>query len=554
MNNQDKSKKELKARIKALEKRLNTSEASFMNVVGRSRDGILIVNASGQVVYANPAALQLFGMNIANLIGEPVGIPIEVNRTIEIDIVNRERGKINVEVSVVKIEWEGSEAFLSTLRDVSERKKAEAALAYMSRHDALTDLPNRRAFEDTLNRVIKQSSRSLSHSALLFLDLDRFKQVNDSLGHEAGDILLKHVAKVLQSCVRENDLVARLGGDEFAIILELIKNPTGASVVAQKIIDAISEPLEVNRNIIDIGISIGIAVYPFAGRDAETLTKNADAAMYGAKNSGRNQYKYFTPKLRDSSERELDIEKRLLTAINNKEFYMLYQPFIDLKSGNVVAIEALLRWRNDALGDVPTAEFLPIAEKLNLLNAIGCLTLDCACDEYLSHSLNNVLLCVNMSMRQLVNGSFTAHVMDKIQKHGMKPENFSLEITEGDIMSDPEKSINKLKILSEAGIRLLIDDYGTGYSSLSYLQKLPVNFLKIDQSFMKDVGMNNHNTLIVSSTIALAHKLGLKVIAEGVETEDQVRFLERNNCDYAQGFYFSEPVEMDKIQKMLESQ
>lgn len=357
-------------------------------------------------------------------------------------------------------------AYLFTLRDVSEERKVETELSYMSQHDALTGLPNRRVFNGVLNRTLKQSFRHNLYSAILFLDLDHFKEVNDTFGHNIGNELLKEVSSILRISVRESDLVARLGGDEFAIILSFIESFHEGVFVAQKIIDALAKPIYIARNQIQIGVSIGIAVYPYAGKDAETLIKNADSAMYLAKKAGGNQFKYYRADIDKMARYGVELETELLSVIHKNEFYALYQPFIDLKTNKIRGMEALLRWKNKKLGEVPIDEFMPVAEKLNLMNQIGCSVVSSACDEYLSHSMDPLMLSINMSMSQLISETFTNCVLEEIVHHKMKPKNLSLEITESTIMTNPELCIKKLTYFSQTGIHLFIDDYGSGFFSI----------------------------------------------------------------------------------------
>jgi len=435
--------------------------------------------------------------------------------------------------------------------DISVQRENDEKL----RLDSLTGLPNRGVFNDRLGHAIHKANRNSTRLAVFFLDLDRFKQVNDSLGHKAGDLLLCEVANRLKTCVREGDTVARLGGDEFTLILEEVRSARHVGGVATKVLAAITESYLIDGTEVSISPSVGISLYPADGRDVDLLVRNADAAMYHAKNTGRNNFQFYSGEMNAQSAKRLAMETSLRRAIDNDEFYLHFQPQIDLITGVITGAEALLRWNSDKWGEVSPAEFVPILEDAGLIATVGQTVIKQAIQAYLSLKAKLVpefRMAVNLSSRQFQGGHLASFIEDELQLSGMSPNNLELEITESVLMDDTELAITTLNSLSSVGITLAIDDFGTGYSSLSYLKRFPLNVLKIDRSFVRDINTDEDDAAIVQAILAMSHRLNLEVIAEGVETSEQLSFLEENNCDRVQGYYFSKPLALENFSRFVD--
>ena len=427
-----------------------------------------------------------------------------------------------------------------------EDKLAEAAerLAQLAQYDDLTGLPNRSLFRERLDRALARSRRNNSMIALMFLDLDRFKAVNDTLGHDVGDHLLKAVAKRLRRCLREVDTVARWGGDEFTVILEDIPEIRGVSIVAQKLIDALAPPFELREHELFATTSIGIAVYPSCGEDAEILTKNADTAMYRAKAQGRNNYQFYIDEMNAHANERLHMENKLRRALEREEFLLHYQPIIELGSDTVIGAEALLRWQNaDEL--ISPADFIPLLEETGLIVPVGEWVLNAACTQnqaWRKSGLPRLRMSVNLSARQFQGHNLARTVRRTVEETGLDPQMLVLEITEGIIMEDSQYSSDALAEAGAMGIEIAMDDFGTGYSSLSYLKRFPIDVLKIDRSFIRDITDDPDDATIVKAIIAMARSLRIKVVAEGVETQNQLDFLGDHGCHAVQGFLLGRPM------------
>jgi diguanylate cyclase (GGDEF)-like protein len=420
-------------------------------------------------------------------------------------------------------------------------------------HDTLTGLPNRLLFQDRLALAVAQAHRHGKGLAVLFLDVDRFKVINDSLGHSVGDRLIREVAVRLRSCVREGDTVARLGGDEFTLLLPDVGQAVDAAKVAKKVLDLVRMPFEIDGRELFVTSSLGISLYPDDGRDAETLVKNADAAMYRAKEQGRDLYQLYTPALNATALERLALESSLRKALAHDELLLHYQPIFDVATRRVHGVEALLRWHHPELGLVPPAEFIPLAEVTGLILAIGPWVLRAACAQARAwqHLQPGLRVAVNLSARQFQEAGLVGHVTDALADTGLDPRCLHLEITESSAMQNAQTAIQTLRELKALGVGLSIDDFGTGYSSLSYLKRFPIDTLKIDQSFIRDIGTDPDDAAIASAIIALAHTLKLTVVAEGVETADQLEFLTRHGCDRTQGYFFSRPLGVERCSELL---
>ncbi|MCG3112603.1 MAG: EAL domain-containing protein [Candidatus Manganitrophus sp. SB1] len=441
-----------------------------------------------------------------------------------------------------------------SFRDVTDWKRAEERLIELAHFDQLTGLPNRTLFQDRLRQALPQASRNGKLVALLFLDLDRFKLVNDSLGHTVGDLLLKEAAGRLTHCVRKSDTVARLGGDEFIVILTNITSVHDAAKVAQKILDDFSRPFGLQGPELFVTPSIGITLYPFDGDDIDLLLKNADTAMYRAKQMGRNNYQFYSAEMNTATIAQLTLESSLRYALKREEFLIHYQPQVDLKTGRIASVEALLRWQHPSLGLVSPQEFIPIAEETGLIVPIGEWVLRTACAQAAAWQKANLPLMhmvVNLSIRQFKQPQLIETVERILGETGLSARHLGLELTESMLMENEERTVATLTQLNKLGIQISIDDFGTGYSSLRYLKCFPIHILKIDQSFVREIETNATDAAIVTSIIALARNLGLRVVAEGVESAAQLKFLRANGCDGMQGYYFSKPLSSEALEKKL---
>ncbi|OWW19308.1 putative bifunctional diguanylate cyclase/phosphodiesterase [Noviherbaspirillum denitrificans] len=439
----------------------------------------------------------------------------------------------------------GIQFYEGTVVDITERKVYEARIRHQATHDALTGLPNRILLADRLQQAIHQAERDGGIAAVAFIDLDHFKFINDSLGHQVGDELLKVVAARLKSCMRASDTVARQGGDEFVIVLSNQKSLESVTDTIRRIIAVVAEPAQASGLDLHVTCSVGISVFPSDGHDAETLLRHADSAMYKAKELGRNNFVYFAAEMNAHATQRLDMLNSLRHAVANNEFVLQFQPKIHLATGKVVGAEALIRWRHPLRGMVPPGSFIPLAEESGLIIEIGEWVLRTACAQNMAWQRAGfpaIPISVNLSPRQLVRGDIVALVAEVLHESGLAPHCLELEITETVVMRDVDKSLVILKKLKELGVKISIDDFGTGYSSLNYLKRFPVDTLKIDRSFVSDIADDQDDAAIVKAVISLAHILNLRVVAEGVEAEEQRRFLLENGCDEVQGYYFGRPV------------
>ncbi|NOR51825.1 MAG: EAL domain-containing protein [Gammaproteobacteria bacterium] len=440
--------------------------------------------------------------------------------------------------------------YVGIFSDITTLKENEKELEHLAYYDALTKLPNRILFRDRLEQGIYTAKRDAHKLATLLIDLDHFKYVNDTLGHDAGDELLEIVARRLQIFVRESDTVARLGGDEFVIILTEINHPEEASIIAQKIIDNLKKPIEVKGRKVNIGASIGIATYPDDGDKCDLLVKHADLALYKAKDSGRNKYHYFSEELQTAIYDHIAMEDEMLQAIDSEQFTLNYQPKINLASGRVTGMEALVRWNHPEKGYIGPDHFIPFAEQTGLILSLGLWIFETACKQMVEFSAEidePLNMAINLSAGQFQQQGLVDNLKDIIERHQLKPEQIELEITESSVMGEVDVAIATMKEFRDLGLQLAIDDFGTGYSSLSYLKKFPINTLKIDQSFVRDLTIDSEDAAIVKAIISMAESLQLDVVAEGVETVEQLEFLKSNGCGSVQGYLFSKPLPADEF-------
>jgi diguanylate cyclase (GGDEF)-like protein len=440
------------------------------------------------------------------------------------------------------------------ISDVSQERQLTRQMAYQATHDALTQLPNRALLEDRLQHALAHAHRSGQLAVLFFIDLDRFKNVNDALGHSTGDVLLKAVAIRLKAACREEDTIVRLGGDEFVVLLENLHHQEQANIVAQKVLRSIKSPFRLDHHEFFITCSIGISLYPRDGQDAETLLKNADAAMYRAKETGRNNIQYYAQDLNARALERLIMERKLRFAASQGELNLCYQPLYGAQDGELVGAEALLRWSHPELGTLPPSEFIPLAEDTDLVIEIGEWVLGAACRQakaWQDEGLPIPRVAINLSARQFMQPDFTDTMARVLEMTDLAGHHVELEITEDTLMSNASQTIDTLHALKALGVHLSVDDFGTGYSSMSYLKQFPIDRLKIDRSFVHDVDTDPDNAAISQAIIAMAHSMHLKVVAEGVETPAQAEYLRAQRCDEIQGYLLSRPLPAAELTAML---
>ncbi len=535
-----------------------------------SMDGIGILDSRLDFTYVNDALATLFGYHdphhltgrsICDLYEPPEQVRVITTIVPLVQQRGRWRGEATgvrndgttfpLEISLTSIDGGG---MVCVVRDVTERTYAEEQIKHLAYHDALTTLPNRLLFKDRVTVSISHAQRHNTRVAVLFLDLDRFKVINDSLGHSIGDQLLQSVAARVQSCVRDSDTVARLGGDEFTLLLPDLVHAEDAAVVAQKILEAVRYPFHIEGREFYITTSIGISVYPEDGPDAETLIKSADTSMYQAKEQGRDNYQLFNASVNSRALQRIALEHGLRRSLSHNELAVHYQPIFDLRTNRITGIEALLRWTDPQMGNIPPATFIPIAEAIGIMIPIGTWALREACiqaKKWHDAGFNTLSLAVNLSVVQLQQADLTEIVREILAETGLPPRLLELEITESGAMLSPELSIRTLYDLKKIGIRISLDDFGTGHSSLAYLKRFPIDTLKIDQSFIHDITRDPDTAAIVTAIIAMGHSLRLKVIAEGVEFTDQAVFLKRHNCDQMQGYLINVPMPASELELIL---
>ena len=544
-------------------------------VIEASLDGIMICNPKSVIEFVNPAFTQLTGYEFDDVIGKNPSLlqsglhdqsfydrmwqALHVQGIWQGEIWNRRKnGDVYPEwltINVIRDDDGVITQYAAVFSDISERKRTEERIKNLAYFDVLTGLPNRRLFTDRLQVAIAHAHRHGAQLAIMFLDLDLFKRINDSLGHGIGDQVLCEVAERLQHCVREGDTVARLGGDEFVILLPELEHVEDAAKMADRVISHVKQPLKVDEHELYVTTSVGIAVYPEDGLTDEMLIKNADTAMYRAKDLGRNSYQLYTPSMNARSFERLTMESSLRHALPRQELTLVYQGKIDLISGHMSGVEALVRWRHPEMGLVSPVEFIPLAENMGLISEIGAWVLNAACRQcqsWFELGLPRVRMAVNVSTLQFREGDVAKLVKKALDDSGLPPQYLELEITESVLMQRVEENAKVLQELRSMGIHISIDDFGTGYSSLSYLKRMPIDALKIDRSFVNDITEDGDGAAIVSTIINLAHNLKLRAIAEGVETQAQAEFLRARGCDEIQGFLVSRPVSAEDLVSLFD--
>jgi diguanylate cyclase (GGDEF)-like protein/PAS domain S-box-containing protein len=562
---------------KTAEHAIRASEERYRLLFARNLAGVFRNLSTGPVLECNPAAAQILGYESAQAVLAVSSaatfyfFPSERESMLkrlkaEKAVTNHElrfRRKdgtsiwVMLNLSIVEVDSEGVALIEGTLIDITKRKVAEEQIQSMAYYDALTGLPNRTLFRDRLMQALAGARRQDTKVALLFLDLDRFKDINDSLGHSTGDLLLQNVAERLKSVTREQDTVARLGGDEFVIVLTQLKDAPDAAIIAERCMDRMTAGFVLHGRSLGVGCSIGISIFPDHGGDAETLLKHADAAMYRAKEIGRNNFQFFAPEMNKLAMERLTLENGLRRALERKELFLVYQPQMKIASGSISGCEALLRWRHPELGLVPPDRFIRVAENSGLIIPIGQWVLETACREARKWHTAGLLhqpIAVNVSAVQFRYEGFCDLVRRVLQDSGLSPQDLVLELTESLLLANESVTQSVLRELKNMGIGLALDDFGTGYSSLAYLKRFPVTKLKIDRSFVRDVATNSDDAAITVAIINVAKSLNLHVIAEGVEDEAQMSFLQAHGCDEIQGYYFSQPLSAEEFAVKLRKQ
>ncbi|MBP1932353.1 putative bifunctional diguanylate cyclase/phosphodiesterase [Ammoniphilus resinae] len=541
------------------EKRIIDSDL-LIHLFDQFNQGILIVDLEGRIVSANAMFANLTGYSLSELIGLPFHeLQIHKEQIVDCRMPGEKKTKWQGEVQMDRKNGEQRTLWLEIFPVRKNGRVTQFVYLYaqpqtMAYQDSLTRLPNRRCIHDYLNTALATAHDQRQIFAVLYVDLDRFKMVNDTLGHASGDQLLKEAAQRLKSCLRERDMVSRMGGDEFLVLLLDIKGQQEAEEVAKRILASLTNPFFLQDQEVYITASIGISLYPYDGDDRETLITGADAAMYRAKRQGRNLYEWSKPELQAGSFERLILENSLRKAIDQEQLLLHYQPQLDLKSNQILSMEALLRWQHPDLGLIPPGEFIPLAEETGLIQSIGEWVIYSACTQnkaWQNQGLPPVRVAINLSATHLLQKNLPEVVAKILQTTELEPQWLELEITESAIMQDKQTAIQVLDQLKQMGVHLSIDDFGTGYSSLSYLKELPINTLKIDQSFMRDIQENENSRAVTYAIISLAHHLDLSVVAEGVETEQQLDQMREKNCDAIQGFWLSRPVPPEQAEQWM---
>ena len=585
-------KRALERNIQEMHRCLEASEHRYRFIVNNSPDIIYMLDSEGKFAFVNDRIKPLLGYETEDLIGRHYSEFVHkediqkarfvfderrtgnrASRNIEFRLLCKssslpyryfESRTITIEMNAMGVytapEGDDKERYVGTYgvaRDISERKRAEELINYQLYHDLLTNLPNRSLFRDRLNLAISQAKRNKNKLAVMFLDMDRFKMINDSLGHLAGDQLLQTVALRLQSCLRDGDTLARVGGDEFNLLVPDIAGREDAGMVAHKIIERLKGPVVLDGYEVFVSFSIGIAIFPEDGQSIDVLIKNADMAMYHIKTHGKNGYEFFADNMKSAFHRQLSLENGIRKALEKKEFELFYQPQYDISSNRICGMEALIRWSHPERGLLLPDQFIPLSEETGLIIEIGNWVLDSACRELKSWQqlgFNGVQMAVNISAAQLMQPEFERRVLEVLKKHGVAGEQLEIEITENILMKDMDQAVSKFQQLAANGVRMAVDDFGIGYSSLSYLHSLPLNTLKIDRSFISGIESKKDHSSIVTAVLAMARELDLEVVVEGVEREAHVDYLRQLQRVRAQGFFLGRPEPAEEVRKLLRRQ
>ncbi|MDG4717614.1 MULTISPECIES: EAL domain-containing protein [Thalassospira] len=569
-------------KLRITEQQVRDRENQLTAIVQNVADGILTITPTGRIVEYNAATKQILGLmrdetpqgRTLHEFLMPRAIPLlehsleelasrgadnhSVEKRLTLPIRRADQAEIEVSIALRMIPDTATPMMTAVLTDITVRKRYEEQLVYMANHDTLTNLPNRSMLEYSLSKALAKHKENASSrhgaTAVLFIDLDRFKVINDSLGHDVGDLLLKAVAGRLQKVIGRQEIVGRLGGDEFLIIIPDLKETQDAANLSQAVLDALAPAFDIKGRVLFVSPSIGIALYPSDGEDFPALMRNADTAMYSAKSSGGGTYHFFTRTMNESAMARLVIENDLREALAQNQFELHYQPKVDLRTDRISGLEALIRWKQPGRGYISPMQFIPVAEETGLIGKIGEWVIKEVCrqiSEWDKQSIPPLPVAINLSPRQLIEGRITETISRILTETGTPAARIVLEITETVMMQDIKKSAAILDELRHLGLQIAVDDFGTGYSSLAYLKRLPINTIKIDRSFVRDVTIDTDDAAITRTIILMGHNLGLNVIAEGVETEEQMAFLRESGCDEVQGFLITTPQPAEEIVKHI---
>lgn len=558
--------------MRASQEKLLESEQRFKSLFEHHPDGIFVLDLHGYFISANKALEELTGYRLDDLAALPRCAPVMAE---DVDIVTasfeaalhgtpqkfqmrvvRKDGKlIELEAAYLPLIIDGlTRGVHGIVRDVTQARDYERRIEYMATHDSLTGLANRYLLHARLQKAMERTGRDGRQSGVLFLDLNRFKHVNDSFGHDKGDLLLQEVAQRLQTIIRNGDTVARLGGDEFVIVLDGIDDIEEMATVADAVLRAVAMPVYVAGHELVVSTSIGGCVYPKDGANVETLLKHADLAMYQAKDLGSSSFRFYSPEMNTRILERLLTENALRRALDKNEFVLYYQPRVNVLTKRIVGVEALVRWLHPQKGLIAPSDFIPLAEEIGLIDAIGNWVLRAAClqsKRWQIAGLPPVKMAVNLSAHQLTSTGVAMLVAEVLGSTGLEPKYLELEITETSLMQNVDASLDHLMAIRESGVSISIDDFGTGYSSLAHLKQLPVDALKVDKSFIRDLTTDRDDAAIVAATIALADHMGLKVVAEGVTGVDQIKMLAERGCNEMQGYFFSRPLPVEAIESLV---
>ncbi|MBO6657677.1 MAG: EAL domain-containing protein [Pseudomonadales bacterium] len=575
------SKKQLELANQTIHQRLEESEHLHRFIVDHSPDIVFMLDKEGHFTFLNDTVYQTLGFDKSELLGEHysklVSNPsqdqaqyvfterrsgqrksnnVELKLKCKDDSEHRyfDTTSMSVELDNDNIHGKAVQGTYGVARDVTEKKQAQETINYQAYHDMLTRLPNRVLMEDRLDVAMTHATRNKERLAVMFLDLDRFKWVNDTLGHTTGDRLLQSVSQRLESCLRKGDTLARFGGDEFALILPSVNHEQDAAKIAEKVLEELREPFSVDEHELYVTSSIGIAMYPEAGRTIEALIASADLAMYSVKERGKNGFEFFDDEMNEASNARLTIERELRKALSTDDIKVCYQPQVNSVTETLVGFEALIRWEHPANGLIYPGDFIPIAEETGLILDLGRYVLDRACADvarWRNEGMKDVRVSINFSGIQVEQDTFIDEIKGALQKHNLPGEALEVEITENVIMNDMSSVIKKLRELAGLNIKIAIDDFGTGYSSLSYLQQFPINTLKIDKSFISSMNETEEATSIVDAIVAMAKGLKLSLIAEGVETDPQLEYLKSLGCEAIQGYLFGKAEGSERTKEIL---
>jgi diguanylate cyclase (GGDEF)-like protein/PAS domain S-box-containing protein len=568
-------RKQAESQREAMLETIRQGEEKYRTILENIEEGYFEVDLNGNFTFYNDSMSRLIGCTKEELLGmnhrqftnEETAKEVfhafnkvyntgEPSKGLDWQIIRKNGGEGYIEASVTLQKDSSGKptGFKGMIRDITERKRTEQQINYMATHDALTGLPNRLTFNQLLNQAIRSAQRHKRQLAVFFIDLDRFKTINDSLGHEAGDRMLKEMARRFKRSLRADDVVGRLGGDEFVILTEEVDELSQIASVAHKILSNVIKPMVLQGEECRVTASIGISIYPRDGLDEQTLIKNADMAMYFAKEEGRNNYQFYSKDIQSQSNKRFSMETNLRRALERNELSLEYQAKVDFKTGLITGAEALLRWDNPSLGSITPTQFIPVAEETGLIVPIGRWVMRTACTQNVAwqrQGLPPVCMAVNLSLRQLMDDNLLEDIKAALVDSGMAPNLLELEITESMVMHNPQRLIALLTDIKKLGVRLAIDDFGTGYSSLAQLKHFPIDTLKVDRSFIRNLPEDSENQAITEAIITMGKTLKLTVVAEGVETQEQKDFLREHVCDEMQGFYFSKPIAPAKFADLL---